>query len=187
MCELHCLNGALVPIDQTNIKTLYVFVEIAIDSAHVADTVRLNFPSDRAAFYQQLVDSEETSRCIPVGQQIGKTRHLRIEASESEFSLPLAQPPETSQESTRLALVSTIQFVSALQKLKEDLILDYEKIEVSSSLSGRESSRWTGKYEATIPRLKPLSPGEILGCTAPSLDEVDALLYVFLFLGLKSG
>lgn len=174
-----------MPIDQTSIKTLYVFVEIAIDFTHLVDTVRLNFPSDRASFYEQLMDSEESGADIPAGQQIGRTRYLRIQGSSSTPDFPFPnhgyaqQRPQTPpQEPTRLALVSTIQFVSALQKLKEDLILQHEVSETPGSLSDGKSSRWTGKYEAIIPRSKPLSPGEILGCTAPSLGEVDAVLYV---------
>lgn len=176
------LSWMLVPIDQTSIKTLYIFVEIAIDSTHLADTVRLNFPSDRATFYKQLLDSEETDADIPAGQRIGKPQYLRIQASSSTSDSPQqGRAPRTGtppQEPTRLALVSTIQFVSALQKLKEDLVLECESSETPGSLSDRQSCRWTGKYEVTIPRSKPLSPGEILGCTAPSLNNVDALLYV---------
>lgn len=37
---------------------------------------------------------------------------------------------------------------------------------------------WRGKYSATIPQARPLSPGEILGCTAPILNDVDALIYL---------
>lgn len=33
------------------------------------------------------------------------------------------------------------------------------------------------KFEIIVPQVKPLSPGEILGCTAPKLaGDVDALL-----------
>ncbi|KAG9317254.1 diphthamide synthesis protein [Chiua virens] len=176
-CDMlvHYGHSCLVPIDQTSIKTLYVFVEIAIDSAHLADTVRMNFPSDRATFYEQLINSEENDASIIAGQQIGKTRYLRIQGSSFGSDAPKhkcsEQSPRMSPEvPTRLALVSTIQFVSALQKLKEDLALGHGGHE--------ESSFWTGRYDATIPRSKPLSPGEILGCTAPILDEVDALLYL---------
>ncbi|KAI9574904.1 putative diphthamide synthesis protein-domain-containing protein [Boletus coccyginus] len=180
-CDMlvHYGHSCLVPIDQTSIKTLYVFVEIAIDSTHLADTVRLNFPSDRATFHEQLMDSEETDVDIPAGQKIGKTQYLRIQASSSTSDVPkYGYALECPQEPTRLALVSTIQFVSALQKLKEDLVLGSENSETPDSLSDGTSSLRTGKYEVIIPRSKPLSPGEILGCTAPSLNEVDALLYL---------
>jgi 2-(3-amino-3-carboxypropyl)histidine synthase len=99
--------------------------------------------------------------------------------------LSISHPP------TKLALVSTIQFVAALQRLKEDLSMtspgdlsppvNLLGSEASSDVFGDppESTRsafWTGKYEVTIPRSKPLSPGEILGCTAPRLEDVDALM-----------
>ncbi|KAG8218427.1 putative diphthamide synthesis protein-domain-containing protein [Butyriboletus roseoflavus] len=183
-CDMlvHYGHSCLVPIDQTSIKTLYVFVEIAIDFTHLADTVRMNFPSDRATFYELLMDSEESDAGIPAGQQIRRTRYLRIQGSSSTRDFPkhryAQQSPQPPQEPTRLALVSTIQFVSALQKLKEDLVLGHESSETSGPLSDGNSSRWTGRYEAIIPRSKPLSPGEILGCTAPSLDTVDAVLYL---------
>uniref|UniRef100_A0A8C7Z257 2-(3-amino-3-carboxypropyl)histidine synthase subunit 1 n=1 Tax=Oryzias sinensis TaxID=183150 RepID=A0A8C7Z257_9TELE len=57
-----------------------------------------------------------------------------------------------------LALVSTIQFVAALQA-------------VSSALKPQ--------YDVLVPQCRPLSPGEILGCTSPRLDRhVDALIYL---------
>lgn len=58
---------------------------------------------------------------------------------------------------TRLALVATIQFVTTLQAAAAEL---------------RE------EYDLVIPQSKPLSPGEILGCTAPLLNNVDALIYL---------
>ena len=184
-----------VPMDQTTIKTLYIFVEIAIDSAHLAQSVRLNFPNDRQRFREALLESEESNQKIPIGTQIGPSR-LRIEGPQSsdypkekDSALPASNP-----EPTRLALVSTIQFVAALQKLKEDLtqeIQDLTSIQSSSGLlldrtdstridetlsSSQGGNIWTGKYDAMIPRSKPLSPGEILGCTAPRLGDVDALM-----------
>lgn len=62
---------------------------------------------------------------------------------------------------TRFALVGTIQFASALQ--------------VSSSLLSQEYDT-----PVVVPQAKPLSPGEILGCTSPKLtpNAFDALLYL---------
>jgi len=176
----------LVPIDQTTIKTLYIFVEIGIDSPHLAETIRLNFPNDRQAFRGELLEYEDGNGRTP-GQKIGKTRHLQIEGPSSEGTTD----PQNPAELTRLALVSTIQFVAALQRLKEDLtspydtgmpphaLLDGTQSETSTEDTSKSSSGhrlWTGMYEATIPRSKPLSPGEILGCTAPLLSDIDALM-----------
>ena len=186
-----------VPMTETKIKTLYVFVEIAIDSGHLAQTIRLNFPNDRQRFHESLLDSEETDSQIPTGQVIGKSRHLRIEAASAEESAALNEMGTRSTsniEPTRLALVSTIQFVAALQRLKEDLTVEGGDVpaqpaglledttphgstgdEIVAS-SSSQPSLWSGRYDATIPRSKPLSPGEILGCTAPRLGDVDALV-----------
>ncbi|KAI0265105.1 diphthamide synthesis protein [Gloeopeniophorella convolvens] len=196
-CDMlvHYGHSCLVPMDQTTIRTLYVFVEIAVDSTHLAQTVRLNFPSDRDLFHETLLDHEETDRLIPAGQPVGRSRHLCIEGpdvisgAEGDSSEKAAQAAQAV--ATRLALVSTIQFVAALQQLKEDLSSEYsdptplaarggtqEAGSEASPADSRAAKLWMGKYEATIPRSKPLSPGEILGCTAPPLGEADALIYL---------
>ncbi|KAI9332138.1 diphthamide biosynthesis protein 1-like protein [Zopfochytrium polystomum] len=54
---------------------------------------------------------------------------------------------------THLVLVATIQFISALQQARRE----FEKI----------------GYKVTIPQARPLSPGEILGCTAPNVTPAD--------------
>ena len=182
-------------MDQTTIKTLYVFVEIAIDSYHLAQTIRMNFPDDRETFHSTLLDSEEASARIPIGNRIGVGRSLRIVGTSNgskESTLPKDDVTlSTPHPPTKLALVSTIQFVAALQRLKEDLsVTSPENLSSPVNLLGNEASPdvvgdptegtrlafWTGKYEAIIPRSKPLSPGEILGCTAPRLEDVDALM-----------
>lgn len=164
----------------------------------------MNFPDDRETFHKNLLDSEEVRAQIPIGSQIGVSRNLRIESSGSVSSVAgpsaaISVETETNEHGaaaatprTRLALVSTIQFVAALQRLKEDLSVDIEEegsngssvgvlLGDNSSLSTGESSKqrfWTRKYDTVVPRSKPLSPGEILGCTAPRLSDVDALMWV---------
>ncbi|KAL1129301.1 hypothetical protein AAG570_013830 [Ranatra chinensis] len=61
---------------------------------------------------------------------------------------------------SRLALVSTVQFVTTLHASAAEL-------------------RARG-YSVDVPQSKPLSPGEILGCTAASLlpTQVDCLIYL---------
>lgn len=180
-----------MPTTVTTIKTLYVFVEIAIDSQHLAQTVRLNFPTDRRRFHEALLDSEESDSQIPIGRPIGPSQHLRIEGPSVDSSSGTENPGTSlspSGEPTRLALVSTIQFVAALARLKDDLSI--ELADPNRSVNGASESDvahgelevdrpklYTGKYETIIPRSKPLSPGEILGCTSPHLnDDVDALM-----------
>lgn len=59
----------------------------------------------------------------------------------------------------KIALISTIQFVTTLQGATNDL-----------KAAG---------YDVVIPQSKPLSPGEILGCTAPQLPE-DSRILIYL-------
>ncbi|XP_075224838.1 diphthamide biosynthesis 1 isoform X2 [Lycorma delicatula] len=58
----------------------------------------------------------------------------------------------------RLGFVSTIQFVTTLHAAANELRLE--------------------GYHITIPQAKPLSPGEILGCTAPVINDIDSLVYL---------
>lgn len=58
----------------------------------------------------------------------------------------------------KIALVSTIQFVATLHHAANEL---------------RELG-----YEVNIPQSKPLSPGEILGCTAPVIPKDHIVLYL---------
>ena len=149
-----------VPIDQTSIKTLYVFVEIGIDRRHLAETVRYNFP-----------------------RALGPSRQSAPIAIESDQ--PVAGPSKT-----RLACVGTVQFIAAVQGLQDDL--DELEADVPRRLAlmpgpssetavpvdePPDTTRHT--LEIVVPQIKPLSPGEVLGCTAPKLsDDIDGLLCV---------
>jgi 2-(3-amino-3-carboxypropyl)histidine synthase len=85
---------------------------------------------------------------------------------------------------TRVALVSTIQFVSAVQSLRANLLeslpepekMDEDGKDAVAKAESFKVGVWRGKYEVTVPQSKPLSPGEILGCTAPKLNDVDCLM-----------
>ncbi|CAG8493949.1 15218_t:CDS:10 [Acaulospora morrowiae] len=57
----------------------------------------------------------------------------------------------------KLTIVGTIQFVSSIQSAQKSLESD---------------------YSLNVPQAKPLSPGEILGCTSPKLGDQDALIYL---------
>ncbi|XP_052052069.1 2-(3-amino-3-carboxypropyl)histidine synthase subunit 1 isoform X1 [Apodemus sylvaticus] len=78
---------------------------------------------------------------------------IRIDTAHLLDSVRLTFAPGSS-----LALVSTIQFVSTLQAAAQELKAD---------------------YHISVPQCKPLSPGEILGCTSPRLPkEVEAVVYL---------
>lgn len=57
-----------------------------------------------------------------------------------------------------LGLVSTIQFLSTLHA-------------ISSELSNEG-------YKTSVPQSRPLSPGEVLGCTSPKFSNLEAFIYL---------
>ncbi|KAJ3127739.1 Diphthamide biosynthesis protein 1 [Nowakowskiella sp. JEL0407] len=105
---IHYGHSCLIPIDVTKIKTLYVFVDIKIDSSHFESTLAANFPAN-----------------------------------------------------STLSLISTIQFTATVHSVKNNLI--------------------TRGFNVLIPQSKPLSGGEVLGCTSPMLSKsanCDAIVYL---------
>lgn len=111
-CDLlvHYAHSCLIPVSTTKIATLYIFVDISIDTKHFIATLARNISP-------------------------GKT----------------------------IAMVSTIQFSNTLHLVKP--ALEAEGLQV------------------IIPQVAPLSKGEILGCTAPKLNDartpvVDIILYL---------
>ncbi|KAK0555231.1 Diphthamide biosynthesis protein 1 [Tilletia horrida] len=199
---VHYAHSCLVPLEQTGgIRTLYVFVEISIDVEHLARSIRYNFPSDANAF-QELIRRTEPGASSASGPKVDVVLE---EAPGSNLQA------SASQRRTHLALVGTVQFINVLAPLKE--VLEQE-LDINSSLlttglhgEGRKQITWSGSqdreddddleqslgskydkgaYKLTIPQIRPLSPGEILGCTSPSLESgaiqdeesIDAILYL---------
>lgn len=60
-------------------------------------------------------------------------------------------------DSTKIALIGTIQFASSLQSAAAEL---------------------KEKFEVSIPQSRPLSRGEVLGCTSPHFTDVDVIVYL---------
>lgn len=71
---------------------------------------------------------------------------------------------EGEEKPLNLCLVSTIQFAGSLAPLKSEL-------EKQFNVDG------STRLRIEIPRSKPLSSGEILGCTAPKVNA-DLIVYV---------
>ncbi|KAK9502638.1 hypothetical protein O3M35_011370 [Rhynocoris fuscipes] len=94
---------------------------------------------------------------IPVDQVSVKSLYIfvdiKIDAVHFMETLKL-----NFKKETKLCLVSTIQFITTLHAVAKDLRKE--------------------NYEIIIPQSKPLSPGEILGCTAPMVEDADVLVYL---------
>jgi 2-(3-amino-3-carboxypropyl)histidine synthase len=137
---VHYGHSCLVSVETTLLRSMYVFVEIDIDIEHLANTLRSNFEDIPSSLKSNSLSSLSSS----LSSSISSDDHLSP-SFHTKSPNPMDRP-------CRLFLMSTIQFVSALQKTRDYL--------------NCESSR----LEIVIPQSKPLSPGELLGCTAPSLS-----------------
>jgi hypothetical protein len=148
-----------------------VFMQVDVD--HLVDTVRLNFPPlpvhpAAAAQQQQPVVAQQQLQSLSFSAAGGSSQpHVQQQPSEQQQPLEAAcqQDSEQQQQTRRqhIVLAGTIQFSSALQVAKQRLSSDYPSL--------------------SIPKARPLSPGEVLGCTAPVLAEqglgdADALVFV---------
>ncbi|XP_043261654.1 2-(3-amino-3-carboxypropyl)histidine synthase subunit 1 [Colletes gigas] len=95
---------------------------------------------------------------IPIDQTVGiKVLYvfvnIKIDTSHCIECLQATLPV-----TRKIALVSTIQFAGTLQAI---------------ALEMKKSG-----YDVSTPQSKPLSPGEILGCTAPQIRCADSIIYV---------
>eukprot|EP00580_Thalassiosira_gravida_P019920 CAMPEP_0201659230 /NCGR_PEP_ID=MMETSP0494-20130426/2056_1 /ASSEMBLY_ACC=CAM_ASM_000839 /TAXON_ID=420259 /ORGANISM="Thalassiosira gravida, Strain GMp14c1" /LENGTH=611 /DNA_ID=CAMNT_0048136641 /DNA_START=44 /DNA_END=1879 /DNA_ORIENTATION=- len=152
-CDLlvHYGHSCLVPLSCTVIPCLYVFVEIRVDVQHLVDCVKLTF------------SEEEKER-----QKVGNTGEGKNDPDGSDGTSDSAP--------TRIieALVmGTVQFRSAVVESALRLNNSASAPEVTSPSLDQV------QFQAIVPQAKPLSPGEVLGCTAPSglarLDFQEAL------------
>lgn len=61
-------------------------------------------------------------------------------------------------QETRLAIMGTIQFAGGVHAASAHVVDDFTSV--------------------VVPQAKPLSPGEVLGCTSPVIEDRDALVFV---------
>lgn len=169
-----------------------------MDAAHICATIRSNFPSEKADFKAQVLEQPENG----IKPEIAIAFEAEEQGAQEKSDVAIARP-------THLALVATVQFINVLPSIRDSLEmrLDHgqfydvggaDTAAVNSGLalqsgSGKDEdstmsrlttqSWFASPYRITIPQIKPLSSGEILGCTSPNLakgtaDGVDAIIYI---------
>ncbi|KAL7471546.1 hypothetical protein ACHAXS_011840 [Conticribra weissflogii] len=147
-CDLlvHYGHSCLVPLTCTVVPCLYVFVEIRVDVRHLVECFRMTF--------RQEEDEEKTAR----RREFTADREAASEGGSSDCG--------KEKEASKLVetlVMGTVQFRSAVVEAAR--LLNGDQDEVASS---------GVRFRAIVPQAKPLSPGEVLGCTAPSgLAELD--------------
>ncbi|SPO45308.1 probable Diphthamide biosynthesis protein 1 [Moesziomyces antarcticus] len=208
-CDMlvHYGHSCLVPVDQTAIKTLYVFVEISIDPAHLAATIRANFPSDKHEFRAKILGGSQNAagKREQVDESAGRAR-IAIGSDDAASTGEDRRDGVAEEVPTHLALVGTVQFINAIHGLREALEEQQHRLADGEVVTGEpradrlmlaggsvadgavehieQGAKWkawySGEYRVTVPQVKPLSPGEVLGCTSPKLDKerIDAIVYI---------
>ena len=151
---VHYGHSCLVPVNTMACDVMYVFVEISIDMPHLIDTVRLNFPGvggcgGDAASGEKENGGGEASDGAAVGVVV-------VGGGGGHGGRGGEVAP---RDARTLALCGTIQFGGALHAARAALLPHYTAV--------------------VMPQAKPLSAGEVLGCTAPAIGpEVDACVFV---------
>ena len=97
---------------------------------------------------------------VPVSMTTCKTLYVFVDILFDEEHVVQSIRKNFPNRTDKIALAGTIQFASAIGKVRETLRPFYECFDVG--------------------RTKPLSPGEVLGCTAPSLGDGEVM-------GARSG
>jgi 2-(3-amino-3-carboxypropyl)histidine synthase len=97
---------------------------------------------------------------VPVSMTTCKTLYVFVDILFDEEHLVQSIRKNFPNRTDKIALAGTIQFASAIGKVRETLRPFYKCFDVG--------------------RTKPLSPGEVLGCTAPSLGDGEVM-------GARSG
>ncbi|KAF7702893.1 2-(3-amino-3-carboxypropyl)histidine synthase subunit 1 [Cucumispora dikerogammari] len=110
---IHFGHSCLIPVNECNVKVLYIFVDIVFDTKHLKSTIE-------KIFYE--FSSTQTSQ---INTKDTALREFKYED---------------------MCILGTIQFNSIVHSINNELKLN-------------------------IPRISPLSRGEVLGCTAPRLKE----------------
>lgn len=89
----------------------------------------------------------------------------------------------------KVAIIGTIQFNSSVNKLRVVLNSRQKEIaQVCKKHGDDNSNQWCRQIndtdtactcvQAIIPQVKPLSPGEVLGCTSPIIRNTENVIYI---------
>ena len=151
---VHYGHSCLVPVNTMACDVMYVFVEISIDMPHLIDTVRLNFPGAGGCGGDTANGEKENG-----GGEASDGAAVGVVVVGGGGGHGGRGGEVAPRDARTLALCGTIQFGGALHAARAALLPHYTAV--------------------VMPQAKPLSAGEVLGCTAPAIGpEVDACVFV---------
>jgi len=144
---VHYGHSCLISIKDCLLKDrmMYIFVEIDIDVRHFVDTVKRLIPVE-------ISSSSAPTSSTPVSSGVD---------GAGAFKNSVKLNPKAGE---RVACVATIQFVSAMRAAVDMLNEEHFRV-------GEEGSPYLPIF---VPQNRPLSKGELLGCTSPALPAPNA-------------
>ena len=151
-CQLliHYGHSCLVPIQHTVIPVQYVFVEIQFYIPHLVQSLVVTlFPSKSR--------TQPGVRTPTLNDTVADEIAFLDNVKEMFVG-------STDEERLHLYLLGTIQFRHALVEVRDQLLRQFEEMKL------KPEQTLPNDFSISIPQCKPLSPGEVLGCTSPLLN-----------------
>jgi 2-(3-amino-3-carboxypropyl)histidine synthase len=180
---VHYGHSCLVPVDFTTLKVLYVFVEIAIDVAHMVECVRMTFPDPETKI--AIMGTIQFSSAIAEARSRLAEGGYGGTAGRENPELVQKKIIENGSGSSASIESDNASIAVVTSPSEAGSVLSDGNSDVTSSLPSafREgcdaTPRWYPGYTSLIiPQTKPLSPGETLGCTSPVISDTDVLVFV---------
>jgi 2-(3-amino-3-carboxypropyl)histidine synthase len=132
-----------------------------VDVQHLVGSVRLNFPPAAEA------GDEEAAAAAAAVTAAAETGEGGTPGQEEEDKRQQSADPPLPWPVRRLALAGTIQFSGAVAAAKAALLAGGGDLGGENDAAVPISPYPAGSI--VVPKARPLSPGEVLGCTAPKL------------------
>lgn len=183
---IHYGHSCLVPIHQTVLKCLYVFVDIIFDFKSLVNAVTNNFPirqqNSNPSVPSQLTESELTKSQMTLSQRTkselteSQSRHspsLSSPSSHQTTNIPsTTESPPSGNPNTSL-IPSPSLLMNDVHYDGSPVIVLLGTIQYSSVLHAAAHSLRDvyGVSNIIVPQELPLTAGEVLGCTSPTLTD----------------
>lgn len=147
---IHFGHSCLVPVTEMETRTLYIFVDIKIDINHLYEMIIKNF-KERVAIIGT----------IQFNSSVNKLKRL-LENRRKENCCCIKINEDKLWKESKI----------------ESLPVDNNGIQENGFNSDSVSSLECNCVEPIVPQVKPLSPGEVLGCTSPIISGVKDVVYI---------
>lgn len=158
---IHYGHSCLVPVTEMSCKVLYVFVDIQIDVEHLYNIIK-----------KQFIEETEISviGTIQFNSSMNRLKMLCVKESNERCKNEITSYEKNENEVDRLTCEIS-------QNKSKNLNISNKKNEndfnnnftISKLNNNTEKSQNCTKV--LIPQIKPLSKGEVLGCTSPKISS----------------